>query len=224
MAELPAERKNQISHRGLAFRVLRGAVVRAVRGSCSAAAASFLLVRHGESMWNAEGRWQGHADPPLSERGVAQAEALARALDRGATDLLLSSDLRRAWETAEIIGRAVALSPRRDPRLRELDVGRLSGLTRAEIAARDPIELARFDSGDQRARAGGAESRAELRDRVRRAFRELVEEWPGARVIAVTHLGVVRALAGADLAPCERIAWSPSSVDDEPPIGSHPKA
>ena len=114
------------------------------------------------------------------------------------------SDLRRAWQTAEILGRALGLAPRRDPRLRELDVGRWAGLTRSEIAALDPELLRRFEAEDPAVRAGGGESRAEIRARVRAAFRSLAHEHPGARLIVVTHLGVVRALRpGAELANAE---------------------
>jgi len=194
MAELPAARKNEISHRGMALRALRAALERATAGGVRVKPTSFLLIRHAESVWNAEDRWQGQADPPLSERGIAQAEALARNLAGEVADQLLSSDLRRAWQTAEILGRALGVAPRSDPRLRELDVGRWAGLTRGEIEARDSSDLGRFEAGDPEVRAGGAESRSEIRRRVRQAFRSLAEQWPGARLIVVTHLGVVRAL------------------------------
>ena len=201
MAELPARRKNEISHRARAVRALRGAIARAMSPT------RFVLIRHAESVWNADDRWQGHADPPLSARGAAQAEALAKTLAREHADALLSSDLRRAWQTAEILGRALGLAPRPDPRLRELDVGRWAGLTRSEIAALDPDLLRRFEAEDPAVRAGGGESRAEIRARVRAAFRSLAQEHPGARLIVVTHLGVVRALRpGAELANAEMLS------------------
>lgn len=157
-----------------------------------------LLIRHAESEWNASGRWQGHADPVLTPRGEQQAEALGRALCEalGATrpDLLLTSDLRRAWQTARAVGHYLGLEPSPDPRLRELDVGRWSGLTREEIAARDPERLAVFESGDPRCRPGDGETRLELRVRARRAVSEWVEEHPSALIAVVTHLGFLRAL------------------------------
>jgi XTP/dITP diphosphohydrolase len=201
MAELPAARKNEISHRALALRALRPAIERAL------APTEFVLIRHAESIWNAEERWQGHADPPLSARGVEQAEAVARAVAQQHADRLLCSDLQRARATAEIVGRALGLAPDIDARLRELDVGRWAGLTRGEIEALDAAILARFEAEDPEVRAGGAESRAEIRARVRGAFHELARAHPGERLVVVTHLGVVRALCpGADLANAESIA------------------
>jgi XTP/dITP diphosphohydrolase len=210
MAELSAARKNQLSHRALAFRALRGAIERALAG----APAQFVLIRHAESIWNAEERWQGQADPPLSPRGVAQAEAVAQKLATRRADAVLCSDLRRARETAEIVGRALGLAPQPDPRLRELDVGRWAGLTRREIEALDPEALRRFEAEDPDVRAGEGESRAEIRARVRRAFREIARAHPGERLIVVTHLGVVRALRpGTNLDNAESVSLS---ADDLP--------
>jgi broad specificity phosphatase PhoE len=191
MAELPAARKNELSHRARAFRALAGAIARAAAG---ARPTRFLLIRHAESVWNADERWQGQADPPLSARGVAQAELVAKALAQERADLLVCSDLQRARQTAEIIGRALGLEPRADARLRELDVGLWAGLTRSEILTIDATALLRFEAEDADVRAGGAESRAQIRRRVRAAFRALAADHAGACIVAVTHLGVVRAL------------------------------
>lgn len=91
-----------------------------------------LLVRHGQSEWNALGKWQGQADPPLSDLGRRQARSAARAL--GAVDAVVSSDLQRAAETAAIIAGELGIGPViLDPDLRERDAGEWSGLTRAEI-------------------------------------------------------------------------------------------
>jgi broad specificity phosphatase PhoE len=161
----------------------------------------FLLIRHAESAWNATRRWQGHADPPLSARGVAQAESLARSLAGEPADRLLCSDLARARHTAEIVGRALGLDACCDARLRELDVGAWEGLTREEITARDPEALARFDAGLAEQPAGGAESRADLRRRVLQTFRALAEAHPEECLVVVTHLGVLQALlSGGEVA------------------------
>lgn len=154
----------------------------------------FLLIRHAESTWNATGRWQGQADPPLSERGRQQALRLARALAAEPVDHLITSDLARASETAAILAEAWGLSPRLDPLLRELDVGEWTGLTRAEIADREVAALERFESAVPDVRPGGGESRRELRRRVRTAAAEIASAHPGARVALVTHLGTIRAL------------------------------
>jgi broad specificity phosphatase PhoE len=154
----------------------------------------FVLIRHGQTPWNADGRWQGHSDPSLSELGRAQAAQLAAALADHGIDAIVASDLRRALETATILGDAIGTPPARDPRLRELDVGRWGGSTRAAIALREPDALGRFDSGDPDARAGGGETRRELSTRVHAAVADLVKRPPGRCVALVVHSGVVRAL------------------------------
>jgi broad specificity phosphatase PhoE len=163
--------------------------------------ATLWFARHGQSTWNAEGRWQGQADPPLSELGRAQAEALAEALSGAGIALLVSSDLERARETARIVGARLGLDPVLEPALREHDVGAWSGLTHAEIEARWPEELARFRAGDLALAPGGGESRLALRTRVRAALARL-EARAGGPLALVSHLGVLRALApGVHVAP-----------------------
>lgn len=154
----------------------------------------FVLIRHAESVWNAAGRWQGHADPPLSERGRAQAEALAADLAPLGIEVLLASDLARAAQTASIVGEAIGCEPVFDARLRELNIGRWAGLTREEIARRDADALARFEAGDLDARAGGAESRRELRARTRAAVQLRGQQHAGRLVALVVHLGVIGSL------------------------------
>src|SRR5690606_25454710 len=104
------------------------------------AAREIWLIRHAESAWNAMGLWQGHADPGLSARGIAQAEALARELAGSGIEAIVASDLRRARETARILGAALGLEPAIDARLRERDLGTWSGLTTPQIAGRWPEE------------------------------------------------------------------------------------
>lgn len=152
------------------------------------------FARHGQSTWNAEGRWQGQADPPLSARGRAQAERLAEQLAGAGVALLAASDLARARETAEIVGARLGLAPHLDPALREHDVGAWSGLTHAEIERRWPEELARFRGGDLALRPGGGESRLALRARVWAAVSRLEASARGPCAV-VSHLGVLHALA-----------------------------
>ncbi len=164
----------------------------------------FVLVRHAQSTWNAAGRWQGQADPPLSEQGRAQAEALALRLAAEGIEELVASDLRRAVETAELLGKTLGLPLRLDPRLRELDVGEWAGLTRLEIEARDPGRLERFEAGDPEVCAGGGESRSAMRRRVRAAAAEIARSHPDRCVAVVAHMGTVRALLpGAELSNAE---------------------
>ncbi len=152
------------------------------------------LIRHAESTWNAARRWQGQADPPLSEAGRAQARRLGEALREEGLQLLVASDLARAAETARIVADVVGLAPRLEPRLRELDAGEWSGLRRAEIAERYGEALQRFDAGDSTARAGGAESRADVAGRAREALRELLASEGSRRIAILSHEGVLASL------------------------------
>ena len=147
---------------------------------------TLLLVRHGETDWNREGRWQGWADPPLNDTGRAQARALADELKEAPFDAVYSSDLRRAHETAEIVAAPHGVPVLVDPRLREIDVGSWSGLTRAKIEARFPGGV----------RPDG-ESREHHRQRVLAGVEDLARRNPGRRVLVVTHGGTLRALHGA---------------------------
>jgi probable phosphoglycerate mutase len=167
-------------------------------------ASELLLIRHAESTWNPQGRWQGHEDPPLSERGRAQAEALAQALAGAGAARVYASDLQRARATAELLAARLGCELRIDVRLRELDVGGWGGLTREEIVRRDAERLARFDAGDASVAAGGGESRAALRVRACAALRELARSEPDGCIALVTHLGWLREVApGADFAHAE---------------------
>ena len=158
--------------------------------------ASLLLIRHAESSWNAAGRWQGHGDPPLSDRGRAQANALAGELARETIDVLVSSDLRRAAETAAILGQARGLQPESNPRLRELDLGDWEGLTSDEIERTAGDVLRRLNDGDLDVRPGGGENLREIEQRAFSVVADLVDAHPGRRLAIVTHLGVIRALLG----------------------------
>ncbi len=142
-----------------------------------------LLVRHAETEWNREGRWQGHADPPLNEAGRVQAQELAGSLAGEPVDAIYTSDLRRAAETAEILGAALDRPVTADPDLREIDVGSWSGLTRAEVAERYPG----WETHD-------GESTDELQARVVAAVRRIAQRHPDGRVVIVTHGGSIRSL------------------------------
>jgi broad specificity phosphatase PhoE len=156
------------------------------------------LIRHGETTWNRVGRWQGHADPDLTDEGLAQAEALATALvaehARTPWQRLFSSDLLRARRTAGCLAERLGLALEVDRRLRELDVGRWAGLTRIEIEAREAELLAAFERGEPGVRPGGGESRIEIRERSHAFLCEIAAQRTGERILVVTHLGVIRAL------------------------------
>lgn len=146
-----------------------------------------LLVRHGQSEWNAIGRWQGQADPPLSDLGRRQAREAARAI--GAVDAIWASDLQRAAETAAIISSDLGVGPVvLEPDLRERDAGEYSGLTRSEIEERFPGYL------EARKRPPGWEPEEHLLARALRVVHEIGRAVPGGDVLAVTHGGLVYTL------------------------------
>jgi broad specificity phosphatase PhoE len=144
-----------------------------------------LLVRHGQSVWNADGRWQGQADPPLSELGEQQAAAAATRLDGIAA--VYSSDLVRAHRTAEILAARLGTTPVVDPRLRERHAGSWEGRTRVEIEAEWPGYL-----GSGR-RPEGYEPDESVLARAVHALGAIAAVNDGD-VLVVTHGGVVRTL------------------------------
>ena len=144
---------------------------------------TLILVRHGETDWNRDGIWQGHGDPPLNDLGRRQAAELAERLADVEIDALYSSDLRRAYETAEIVGAAKGLEITAEPDLREMDVGSWSGLTREEIATRFP-GMERHDG----------EAREAFDARAVGVLHRIAGAHEGQQVLVVTHGGVVRAL------------------------------
>ena len=146
-----------------------------------------LLVRHGQSAWNAEGRWQGHADPPLSALGIEQARAAGSSV--GAVAAIVASDLQRAFTTASLIAEHLGVGPVvTDARLRERDAGEWTGLTRGDIEAEWPGWLA-----DGR-RPPGFELDEVIIGRILDALLDLHRAHPGQEVLAVAHGGVIRAV------------------------------
>jgi probable phosphoglycerate mutase len=146
---------------------------------------TILLARHGETDWNRDGIWQGWADPPLNETGRRQARELAEQLRDVPFDAVYASDLRRASETAAIVGAPHGVPIVVDADLREIDIGSWSGLTRAEIEAR-------FPNGER----PDGETREQHAARVLAAVERIARENPGRRVLLVTHGGTMRALHG----------------------------
>jgi probable phosphoglycerate mutase len=155
------------------------------------------LIRHAESSWNALGRWQGWSDPGLSTRGREQADRLARELAGGSIDAIVTSDLRRARETAAVVATALRVEVAVDARLRERDIGSWSGLTTPEIAGRWPDALARLRARDPELRPGGGESALDVQARLRAFLDDLAARPRSQRVALVTHGGVIRVLGAA---------------------------
>jgi broad specificity phosphatase PhoE len=163
-----------------------------------------LLVRHGQSEWNLSGRWQGQADPPLTDLGRTQARSAARAL--GTVDAIWTSDLQRAAETAAIVSAELGVGPVViDPDLRERDAGEWSGLTRDQIDQQYPGYLQPLDGQDAANWAPrhppGWEPDAHLAGRIHRVLCRIAHEVGDGDVLAVAHAGLLYTLErelGAD--------------------------
>ena len=158
---------------------------------------TILIARHGQSDWNHEKRWQGHADRPLTDRGREQAQALADRLAHIELDAVYSSDLKRARDTAAVVAESQGLEVRQLHDLREVDVGSWSGLTRAEAEERFPEGFARWRDGYPGWMDG--ETYEAMTDRVLRAVREIATEHESGRVLVVSHGGPIRAMHAAAL-------------------------
>jgi broad specificity phosphatase PhoE len=137
---------------------------------------TLILVRHGETDWNAAGRLQGHTDRPLSDYGRRQAQQLAAELEGERFDAIYASDLARARETAEIVAERLALPVALDPDLREKDWGNWEGLTSTE---RFGIELV-------------GESTAQHHERMLAALGRIAATHPDGRALVFTHGGSMR--------------------------------
>ena len=158
--------------------------------------AAVLLLRHGQSTWNAESRWQGWADAPLSDEGLAQAQAMGERLAAAEARFtqVVSSDLARSIDTARVVADTLGLGEVAvEPDLRERDVGDWSGRTTEEIDIIWPGAIAAWRAG-RLDRPPGGEHEPAFRARVVRAVERLAAE-PEGPILVITHGGVIRALA-----------------------------
>ena len=152
--------------------------------------ASLLVIRHGQSLWNVDERWQGRANIALSELGVQQARSAARAL--GAFDLIASSHLDRARDTAQIIAEHLGIGPVIvDERIQETDIGPWEGLTRPEIESRWPGYMESFQKPD------GFESDEAVIQRMTAGLADIAAQCRGGTGLVISHSGVIRTLRRA---------------------------
>jgi alpha-ribazole phosphatase len=184
-----------------------------------------ILIRHGETEWNATLRYQGHANIPLNEQGRAQARAAGERLARYGATALYTSDIVRAAQTAEVIGGTLGLAPRPMPDLREIDVGQWEGLTPEELYRRFPEHMEAFNRDPARTVRLGGESYAQLQERALKSLNTLHAAHPGDElVLAVSHGGTIRALLchiiGLDLAHFGRL-WLDNGSFTELRHGAH---
>ncbi len=156
----------------------------------------FTIIRHGQTDANIQGILQGHFDTPLDDTGRAQAQCAAERLrNEPAFDAFYSSDLKRAWETAEIIGHTLGIEPVPLTTLREWHLGELEGRPRSELQQIYPeiMNSFLFEPADDVPVPGG-ESRNAFFGRVARCFDQLAARHTGQRILLVTHGGVMRAV------------------------------
>jgi probable phosphoglycerate mutase len=149
-----------------------------------------ILVRHGETDWNATGRMQGQSDMPLNALGRTQAQCVARCLAHEPIGAIYSSDLARALDTAMIIGQALGLSVVTSPRLRERRYGSWEGLTWSEIQAHYPDQMAERRARPLEFAPLGGETGGELLARALAELQCIGQRHPGEVVVVVTHGGL----------------------------------
>ena len=163
--------------------------------NASAAPTDILLIRHGETAWNAERRLQGHLDIPLNDEGERQAALLAGALAAEPIDVLVASDLRRARQTAQAVADLRGLALDIEPALRERGYGGFEGLLYSEIEQRFPREFAAWQARDVEAQLppgrNVGESFRTFFDRATGAILALAADNPGRTIALVAHGGVL---------------------------------
>lgn len=171
---------------------------------------TLILIRHGETEWNRIGRWQGHADVPLSDLGREQARRVAARLlaEEQQFDHIYASDLARAFETASIIASALGLPVHPLIELREMHVGAWSGLTRPEIRDRYPEQWSLYTAGGDGPRGGHGETNVALRARVVGILERLVHDHPNQRLLVLSHGGPIRTL----VSHIERLTGMPTDL------------
>lgn len=158
------------------------------------------FVRHGNTDWNVEKRAQGHSLNPLNETGRRQAAAVAGRLAEQSWDVLISSDLPRAQETAEIIAARIGMPiARLDPRIREIGRGQIEGTVEAE-------RIAKWGSGWRQLELG-LESEQALRERGLQFVAEVAADYAGRRILVVSHGVLLRETL---------LALLPNRRDEEP--------
>ena len=153
---------------------------------------TIILVRHGETLWNKERRYQGQMDSPLSPAGVTQAEQVATFLSIRPIDAVYSSDLQRALLTAESIAKHHQLRPVVDQRLREMSFGIWEGLTREEVREQYPDLWLRRGVHHLTTRIPQGELPGEVVERFKSFLAELTSDSKQQTIVVVSHGGALR--------------------------------
>src|SRR5690349_18583407 len=173
-----------------------------------------LLARHGETVFNVEGRWQGQSDSPLTERGRAQARELARALANEPITAVYSSDLGRAYNTARAVAELHALEVLADTRLREIHVGEWSGKDRAQIEATWPDGLLTWAQTPSTYRMPGGEDLREAQTRALAFFAERMPAHVGETIVVISHGAISQAIVVEAMGKSVDDLWLKQRMDN----------
>jgi probable phosphoglycerate mutase len=173
-----------------------------------------LLARHGETVFNVEGRWQGQSDSPLTDRGRAQARELARALADEPIAAVYSSDLGRAHATAMAVADVHSLTVRTDIRLREIHTGQWTGKCREEIDAEWPGGLHAWSTQPSQYIMPGGESIHAAQQRTLGFFAERMPAHVGDTLVVISHGAVAQAILVAALGLSVDNLWLKQRVDN----------
>ncbi len=152
-----------------------------------------ILIRHGITDWNLARRYQGHTDIPLNEKGREQARELASMLAKEPIDVIYSSDLSRAYETAQIIAEGRNIPIQKSKTLRETHFGQWEGLTMDEIYSKCPEDVTRLKKDPVHGKRPGGESRKMMYERVKTTLEKIIRDHPGKTVAVVSHQGALAA-------------------------------
>lgn len=153
-----------------------------------------IIIRHGKTYWNNERRYQGHTDTELSPEGIAQAEALQRRLQSQKIEAIYSSDLSRAFRTAEIMAKPHGLKVVPTLGLKEINFGVWEGLTFEEIQRDYPEQLKIWQERPQDLRIQDGETFSFIKEKAVATVHQIMQEHPGGTVAFVSHGGTIAAL------------------------------
>ena len=167
-----------------------------------------ILVRHGQTEWNHNLKYQGHSDTCLSAIGKQQARLLARRLQEVPFTAVYASDLQRAFDTAQIVAVSHNLAVQVMPQLREIKFGNWEGLTSAEIEARWPDGIRRLYTEPETLAIPGGETFLQVRERAVAAIQTLVQRHSQDTVVVVSHGGTIRTIICTALGMSLNQVWS----------------
>ncbi len=166
------------------------------------------FIRHGQTVWNHSGRYQGITDVPLSDFGRRQAQSLVPYFDKVEVDAVYASDLSRARDTAFPLAKSKGLDMQVISALREIDFGDWEGLTYEEITARWPGAIEHMYSHPDTLKIQNGESFADVQERSYAALRKILAERDGQTIAVISHGGTIRCLLCALLGLDLHLAWN----------------